>query len=316
MNHERDVVEMSIIHSETLTPAVTSSRLSSVYQTIRAYITLTKPRIMLLLVFTAYCAMAVAAGRLPGFGLTVATLSGLALASGGAAAINMWYDRDIDPIMHRTAGRPLPTGLVTPKQVLLFGILLGVASFVELAAFVNLTSALLAVAGYVYYAVIYTMLLKRRTPQNIVVGGGAGGFPPLVGWAAVAGHLAWPAFALFGIIFLWTPGHFWALALYKNDDYKRAHIPMMPVVRGPKSTKNQMVIYTVLLMVLSIGLYFSGLVGGLYLWTAILLGVMFLVSNIVLKFQDDDKLIWAKRTFICSLIYLPVVFVAMIPHLF
>jgi heme o synthase len=304
------------MQSEILAPAVTSSRLSIVYQTIRAYIILTKPRIMLLLVFTAYCAMAVAQGRLPGLGLTVATLFGLALASGGAAAINMWYDRDIDPIMHRTAGRPLPTGVVTPLQTLLYGILLGVLAFVDLALFVNMAAALLAVAGYVYYAVIYTMLLKRRTPQNIVVGGGAGGFPPLVGWAAVAGHLAWPAIVMFGIIFLWTPGHFWALALYKNDDYKRAHIPMMPVVRGPQSTKRQMVVYTVLLLALSISLYFSGRVGALYLLSAILLGAIFLASNIVLKFQDDDKQIWAKRTFICSLIYLPIVFVAMIPHLF
>ncbi len=304
------------MRTEPLAPAVSSSRLSSVYLAIRAYITLTKPRIMLLLVFTAYCAMAVAQGRLPGLGLTVATLIGLAFAAGGAAAINMWYDRDIDPIMHRTAGRPLPTGVVTPNQALCFGIGLGIASFVELSIFVNFASAWLAVAGYIYYAVIYTMLLKRRTPQNIVIGGGAGGFPPLVGWAAVAGHLSFAAIALFGIIFLWTPGHFWALALYKNDDYKRAHIPMMPVVRGPQSTKRQMVAYTVLLLALSIALYFSGYVGELYLWTSTLLGVIFLVSNIILKFQPDDKLVWAKRTFVCSLIYLPIVFVAMIPHLF
>lgn len=270
---------------------------------------------MLLLVFTAYCAMAVAQGRLPHLGLTVATIVGLALAAGGAAAINMWYDRDIDPIMHRTAGRPLPMGVVKPGQALIFGLLLGVMSFIELSLTVNYLAAWLAIAGYVYYGVIYTMLLKRRTPQNIVIGGGAGGFPMLVGWAAVTGQLSLVAIALFGIVFLWTPGHFWALALYKNADYTRAKIPMMPVVRGARVTKNQMVIYTVLLLILSIALNLTHRLGPLYLLAAVILGGLFLFSNIMLRFEDDKKYVWAKRTFLCSLIYLPVLFVAMIPHL-
>ncbi len=314
-NYWRDVWTLSIIRSESVIPAVSSSQASGAFQTARAYFELTKPRIALLLVFTAYCAMAVAAGRLPGLPLTSEALLGLALSAGGAAAINMWYDRDIDPVMHRTAARPLPMGVIKPTQALIFGLVLGMCSFVELALLVNGVAAFLAFSGYIYYAVVYTMLLKRRTPQNIVIGGGAGGFPVLVGWAAVTGNLNWVALALFGIVFLWTPSHFWALALYKNDDYKRANIPMMPVVRGPQSTKRQMITYTVLLFVLSIALYFSHRVGILYLWIAIPLGLMFLLANVNLKFEADTESVWAKRTFLSSLIYLPIIFVAMIPHL-
>lgn len=276
------------------------------------YVTLTKPRIMVLLLFTEYAAMVVASKGLPGLRVTVFGLLGLMLSTGGAAALNMWYDRDIDVLMERTKGRPIPAGRVSPVGALAFGLVLLVLSFAVLGFGLNWFSAWLAVAGFIYYVVIYTMWLKRRTPQNIVIGGGAGAFPPLVGWSVVTGHLAWPAVLMFLVIFLWTPPHFWALALYKHDDYKRAHIPMMPVVRGAKTTKWQSLVYTVLLLASSILLYYTHAVGLVYLAAAILLGVGFVIYTAMSLLEKSPNLIWAKRTFKFSLIYLSVLFVVMI----
>ena len=237
------------------------SSVNRMFKTVISYVELTKPKIQIMLLFTAYCAMLVAEHGMPGWRLTFEALFGLALSGAGSAAVNMWYDRDIDAIMNRTAGRPIPKGSVGGNSALVFGVILIVISFVWLFTLVNPMAAYLALGGAIYYAVIYTMWLKRCTPQNIVIGGGAGAFPPLVGWAAVTGHIGIAAIIMFAIIFFWTPPHFWALALYKNDDYVRAGIPMMPVVRGPKCTKQQSVVYSVILTITAVSLYLTGDVG-------------------------------------------------------
>jgi protoheme IX farnesyltransferase len=277
-----------------------------------AYLELTKPKIQIMLLFTAYCAMIVAHHGFPGWATTLATLFGLALSTGGSAAINMWYDRDIDAIMGRTSQRPIPTGRVSANRALGFGLLLIVLSFVSLDYFVNPLTAWLSVSGAFYYAVIYTMWLKRRTPENIVIGGGAGSFPPLVGWAAMTGHLGIASVIMFLIIFLWTPPHFWALALYKNSDYVKANIPMMPVIKGPRSTKVQSIIYAVLLFAVSLLLPLTGAVGIAYTIIAAVAGAVFLAFTVMSYREPATEFKWAKRTFLISLAYLPVVFLFMV----
>jgi heme o synthase len=277
-----------------------------------AYLALTKPRIIVLLLVTALCAMVVAQGGLPPLGVTLWTLVGLGLSCGSANAVNMWYDRDIDQVMTRTQSRPLPTGVLRPADALAFGIVGQVVSALLLAAFVGRLAALLSVLGYVYYVGIYTLWLKRRTPQNIVIGGGAGAFPPLVGWAAVTGHLGWAPWLMFLIVFLWTPPHFWALALYRQDDYRRAKIPMMPVVRGERATKWQSLAYAVLLVAASVALYLTHVVGVVYLVLALALGVGFVAVNLRMLAERLPDVTWAKRSFHFSLAYLTVVFAAMV----
>lgn len=289
--------------------ALASSRRVEV---IKGFFELTKPRIMVLLLFTGYSAMIVAAHGLPKLSTTLIAMIGLALSTGGSAAINMWYDRDVDQQMTRTRRRPIPAGVVKDSHALVFGIVLGVASVVFLAVFSNPLTAILSGIGYFYYAIIYTMWLKRTTPQNIVVGGGAGAFPPLIGWAAVTGILSWPAILMFLIIFLWTPPHFWALALYKNEDYTRANIPMMPVVRGARVTKIQSLLYAIALTVVSVLLYFTHVVGMIYLVVALALGIIFTAYNVRLLFEPATEFVWARKTFKVSLVYLMLVFVAMI----
>ncbi|MDA8344567.1 MAG: heme o synthase [Thermaerobacter sp.] len=276
------------------------------------YAQLTKPRIILLLVITAYCAMVVAAHGLPPFLLSLYTLLGLALSAGGAHAVNMWYDRDIDAVMARTNDRPVPQGKIPAVRSLYFGISLMGVSLVLLLATVNLLTALLALGGFLYYVLIYTMWLKRSTPQNIVIGGGAGAFPPLIGWAAVTGQIGLAAVLMFLIIFLWTPPHFWALALYRQDDYRRAGVPMMPVVRGERSTKVQMISYAALLLIASAALYFTGVVGAAYLGIALALSIGFLVMTGLLLREHAPETTFARRTFGYSLLYLTVLFAAMV----
>jgi protoheme IX farnesyltransferase len=279
---------------------------------VRDYLALTKPRIVLLLMVTAYCAMVVAQGGLPAPGLTVWTLLGLGLSAGGANAINMWYDRDIDRVMARTRGRPLPQGRLSPAAALRFGIACGVISLVLLAWTVGPLAAALALAGYAYYVLVYTVWLKRRTPLNIVIGGAAGSFPPLVGWAAVTGHLSVAAWLMFAIIFLWTPPHFWTLALYKQDDYRRAGIPMLPVARGGRETRRQSLLYALSLLAASVGLYFTGTVGPLYLMAALVLGGSFVAYLVALTLSPEGETLWAKRSFRFSLVYLAGLFGAMV----
>ncbi|WP_462409401.1 heme o synthase [Neobacillus sp. Marseille-QA0830] len=288
------------------------SLLTRLTQTISVYIEVTKPKILFMLSFTSLCAAIVAQRGMPSLDVTLAMLLSASLSAGGSAAINMWYDRDIDHIMERTAKRPLPLGLIQPTSVLRFGLVLGVLSVVIAFLFVNPFTAFLNAAGYFYYAVIYTMWLKRRTPQNIVIGGGAGAFPILIGWSSVTNSLDLTAWLMFMVIFLWTPPHSWALALYKNEEYTKAGIPMMPVVIGPRGTKIQSLIYMVLLFVCSIVLYVQGNFNSIYLAGAVIFNSALLYCTIRMWKEEDHRFFWAKRTFICSLFYILGVFSTMV----
>ena len=280
-------------------------------QVLHDYLMLTKPRIVILLLITGFAAMWVAAGGPPPFGLTLVTLFGLALSCGAANAINMWFDRDIDAVMARTQRRPLPAGRLTPEQALRFGVVTGVLSFLVLAA-VNLLTALLATAGLLFYVLVYTMWLKRSTVHNIVIGGAAGAAPPLVGWAAVTGRVDWAAVIMFLVVFMWTPPHFWALALFRGEDYARAGVPMLPVVRGERVAKWQILLYSALLIPSGALLYWTGTVGVAYLVTALALGGAMLVASVALLRERMPQLGWAHRTFRWSLYYLAIIFLAMV----
>jgi len=279
-----------------------------------AYVALTKPRIIELLLITTLPTMVVAKRGLPSLGLMVATLAGGALAAGGANAINMFVDRDIDRLMRRTQGRPLVTGTVTPRAALTFAIVLEVAAFFELWLVVNALSAVLAVSATAFYVFVYTMWLKRRSSQNIVVGGAAGAVPVLVGWAAVTDHLAWPPVILFAVIFIWTPPHFWALAVRYRGDYAAADVPMLPVVATMRRTTRSIFVYTVLLV--AVTLVFSPVahMGILYTAAAAVLGAVFLgmAGRLWIRARGDratDR--DAMRLFGYSITYLTVLFVAM-----
>ncbi len=276
---------------------------------LRAYVALTKPRIIELLLVTTVPTMVIAQRGLPDLGLVLATLWGGSLAAGSANAINNYVDRDIDELMVRTAHRPLPKHSVDPAPALRFGIILGVASFVWLVATVNTLSALLAVAAILFYVFVYTLGLKRRSPQNIVIGGAAGCVPVLVGWAAVTGEVGLPALLLFAIVFAWTPPHFWALALKYREDYARAGVPMLPVVRGVAETGRQILLYSVLLV--SITLMFGpvGQMGMLYLTAALGLGAIFIYLAWQLLRSTTEQT--AMRLFRFSITYLGLLFTAM-----
>jgi protoheme IX farnesyltransferase len=264
---------------------------------------------MVLLLLTAAGGMFVGAGGVPSAGLLTATLGGLALASGGASALNHVLDRDIDVHMRRTDRRPVAAGRVTPERALEFGVALSALSFVVLASFVNVLAALLAVAGNLFYVVVYTRYLKRSTPQNIVIGGAAGAVPPLVGWAAATGNLTLPALFLFLIVFYWTPPHFWALALLIRRDYEAARIPMLPVVKGEAETARSIVRYTVVLIAVSMLPVIWKTVGWLYLGAAVGLGTAFLILALSLRRETTPAR--ARRLFSFSLAYLALLFVAM-----
>jgi heme o synthase len=273
------------------------------------YAELTKPGIMLLILTTALGAMLFAADGWPGMRLTLVTLAGLALSAGGGAALNHLLDRDLDGAMQRTARRPIPAGRVSPRSALVFGCALMAASFLLLAAEINLLTAGLALGGALVYVLVYTLWLKRRTPQNIVIGGSAGAIPPLVGWAAVTGHVGVPALFMFAIIFYWTPPHFWSLALLAKADYARASIPMLPVVRGERETARQILLYTLLLVGVSLLPFAAGSFGWLYLACALLLGGAFLVLAVRLV-RDSSSRIAARQAFLYSLLYLALMFLA------
>ncbi len=275
---------------------------------------LTKPRIIELLLVTTLPTMIVAKRGLPSVGLMVATLVGGALAAGGANAINMFVDRDIDQVMHRTRNRPLVTGAVTPQAALIFAISLEVVAFVELWLAVNLLSAVLAVSATAFYVFVYTLWLKRRSSQNIVIGGAAGAVPVLVGWSAVTGSLSWTPVVLFAIIFIWTPPHFWALAVKYRDDYDAAHVPMLPAVATLRRTSREILLYTVLLVAVS--LFFAGIadMGALYVVVAAVLGAGFLLmAGRLWQLARHDRATGrdAMRLFSYSITYLTVLFVAM-----
>ena len=277
---------------------------------LRAYLALTKPRVIELLLVTTVPAMVLAARGAPPLWLVAVTLIGGFLASGGAGAINCYIDRDIDEIMARTRRRPLPQGIVSPRRALLFGIALGCASFVLFATLVNLLSALLAIAGLLFYVFVYSLWLKRSTPQNIVIGGAAGAIPPVIGWAAVTGHISVAPLILFAIIFVWTPPHFWSLALRFEDEYAAAGVPMLPVVRGDDETRKQIFLYSVLLVPVSLLLVPDGAMGLVYLVLAALLGAWFVLQ--ALRLWRDPEHRSPMRLFAYSITYLALLFGAMV----
>jgi heme o synthase len=277
-----------------------------------AYLQLMKPRIVILLLITGYAAMWVAYGGLPPLGVTFWTMLGLTLSCGGANAVNMWFDRDIDAVMSRTRQRPVPSGRLLPEQALAFGVGCGIVSTLLLAVAVNVPAALLSLGGYLFYTCIYTMLLKRSTAQNIVIGGAAGAVPPLVGWAAITGDLSWSAMVMFLIVFLWTPPHFWALALFRNEDYRRAGVPMLPVVAGEHETKRQSLWYTVVLLPVSLLLYPLGSVGLLYFAAALALGAGFIYYATRQYYARNGDQRPSHLLFGYSLLYLGLLFLAMV----
>jgi protoheme IX farnesyltransferase len=275
----------------------------------RDYVTLTKPRIMVLLLLTGACGAAVGARGHPSAGLLTITLLGLGLACGGAAALNHVLDRDIDRLMGpRTAARPVASGRLAAPRALEFGLALSAASFTLLAATANLLTALLALVGNLFYVLVYTGYLKRRGPQNIVLGGAAGAVPPLVGYAAATGSVAVPALWLFAIVCLWTPPHFWALALLLKDHYARAGVPMLPVVKGDDATRRRIVGYTLVLVVATVVPVATGTFGFVYLGAALLLGGLFLVLAVSLSRAPTRR--GAAALFHYSLLYLALLFVA------
>jgi len=276
----------------------------------RDYVTLTKPRVMSLLLLTGGAAVFVGAGGVPGWDVFALTMVGLALACGGSAALNHYLDRDIDPLMgERTARRPVASGRVAPYLALEFGVALSAVSFVLLDSLVNLPTALLALAGNLFYVLVYTRWLKRTTPQNIVIGGAAGAVPPLVGYAGAAGHLGWAALVMFGIVFLWTPPHFWALALMIREHYANARVPMLPVVRGDRETARQIAWYTVALVAATLLPVAFGVFGLVYAVPAALLGIVFVWA--ALRLWQETTKGRAVALFHYSLLYLALLFVAM-----
>jgi heme o synthase len=279
------------------------------------YISLTKPRIMLLLLITELGAMISAARGWPGTSLTLAALAGGALSAGGAAAVNCWFDRDIDAVMARTCTRPVPSGRIQPASALTFGVVLAALGFILLAMATNLLAATLALAGGLFYVFVYTIWLKRSTRQNIVIGGAAGAFPPLVGWAVVTGAITPPALALFAVIFFWTPPHFWSLALLLRRQYRAVGVPMLPVVASDREARRSIVAYSVVLLAFSLvpGIWFgpwytvgAAILSGAFLWMAV-------------RGLTTEGVAWASRLFHFSLVYLGLVFglaavAAVLPH--
>jgi protoheme IX farnesyltransferase len=279
---------------------------------VRDYFDLLKPRVMSLVVFTGAVGVLIAPGHLHPLAAALAVLA-IALGSGAAGAINMWYERDLDAVMTRTRHRPLPAGRVAPDDALGLGVLLSIFSVLLMAVSTNYVAAALLAAAILFYVFVYTIWLKRRTPQNIVIGGAAGAFPPMIGWAAVAGDVSAAGIALFLLIFLWTPPHFWALALYRSDDYRRAGVPMLPVVAGARDTKRQMLVYTLVLVPVALMPTLLGTVGWLYGGAALALGLAFVGHAVAVWRAADDEGGHgpARRMFRFSLIYLSVLFAAL-----
>ncbi|HXP74297.1 MAG TPA: heme o synthase [Stellaceae bacterium] len=269
------------------------------------YAALLKPRVMSLVVFTGFVGLHLAPGHLHPVLAAVSVLC-IAVGAGASGAINMWYDRDIDALMSRTANRPLPAGRMAPGDALGFGCFLAATSVVLMGLAINLIAAALLAATIAFYVFVYTMWLKRRTPQNIVIGGAAGALPPIVGWAAATGDVAPAALALFALIFFWTPPHFWALALYRAGDYAKAGVPMLPVVAGPRATKRQMLLYTLVLWPCALAPYVLGVAGAVYAGAALALSAVF--TGLAVKVWLDPTHRSAKQMFGFSILYLFLLF--------
>jgi len=279
---------------------------------VKDYVDLLKPRVMSLVVFTGLVGVMIAPAHIHPFEAFLAVLA-IALGSGAAGAINMWYERDLDALMARTANRPLPAGRVAPDDALGLGVLLSIFSVLLMALATNFVAAALLTAAILFYVFVYTIWLKRRTPQNIVIGGAAGAFPPMIGWAAATGDVSAVGLSLFLLIFLWTPPHFWALALYRSDDYRRAGVPMLPVVAGPRETKRQMLIYTLLLVPVALAPTLLGSVGWLYGAVALAMSAAFIAQAVAVWHAPDDRRGHraARRMFKFSLLYLAILFAAL-----
>ena len=290
--------------AETAEPAETQHRFR-----VQDYAALLKPRVMSLVVFTAACGLILAPGTVA---LETAIIAIICVAAGAGAsgAINMWYDQDIDRVMTRTMYRPIPAGRMHPKEALLFGVLLSIGSVIVMLYWVNAAAAAMLTMTIFYYVFIYTMWLKRRTPQNIVIGGASGAFPPMIGWVAATGEIGLGSAALFAIIFLWTPPHSWALALFRRGDYAAADVPMMPVVVGEKSTKRQMLVYTVLMIIASLSPVALGVSGAFYGVIAAGLGVEF--WRRLWKVWKSDDVMTARPFFLFSIVYLFLIFLALL----
>jgi heme o synthase len=281
---------------------------AGVRQVVADYVTLTKPKVQTLLLLTTVATMLVAGS--PSFELIVLTCLGGYLSAGGAGAVNHWFDRDIDAQMARTADRPVPSGRVAPGAALAFGFVLAALSLLELSLCVNVTAALLSFSGFLGYVFVYTVWLKRRTPQNIVIGGAAGAVPPLVGWAAVRGTVGGTAVLLFAIVFFWTPPHFWALSLLMKNEYAKVGVPMLPVVRGEAETRRQILLYSVLLYAVTQLPFCAGGFGVIYLVASLLLGGAFIGGAVLLQRRADRRS--ALKLYLFSLLYLALLFCAMV----
>ena len=281
--------------------------------TISDFFNLLKPRVMTLVIFTGICGMVLA----PGFWdmhpfLMVIAILALSIGAGASGAVNMWYDRDIDAIMIRTQKRPIPAGKIPAAEGLAFALILCLFSVMVMGLAVNWIAASILAFAIVFYAVVYTMWLKRSTSQNIVIGGAAGAFPPMIGWAAVTGDISINSIILFAIIFFWTPPHFWALSLFANEDYKRANIPMLTVTHGDRVTKIQMIIYTLILFPLCLAPVYTGLAGTGYAIAAVILNGLFILSAIQTFKESDGRHIYARRMFGYSIFYLFAIFGALV----
>jgi heme o synthase len=288
-------------------PNPTAATRSVLPTVVRDYLTLTKPKVQSLLLFTTVTTMYVAGE--PSLGLIFLTCLGGALSAGGAGAINHVVDRDIDRTMARTADRPIAAGRISPRAGTIFGLTLASSSFLLMSLTINPLAASLSLSGFVGYVGVYTLWLKRRTPQNIVIGGAAGAVPPLVAWAAVTGELSGMAFYMFAIVFFWTPPHFWALSLLIKDDYARTGVPMLPVVRGEAETRRQIALYALALVAISLLPVVGGLLGIPYLAAALLLGGAFCVLALQLRANRQRRA--ALRLYLYSLVYLALLFTAM-----
>jgi protoheme IX farnesyltransferase len=275
---------------------------------VKDYIDLLKPRVMSLVVFTALCGLLMAPGSIHPI-LAISAILAIAVGAGAAGCLNMWWDRDIDAIMSRTQKRPIPSGRVDADSALAFGVILSLASLITMGVAIHWLAAGLLAITILFYVLVYTMWLKRWTPQNIVIGGASGAFPPMIGWAAVTGTVPIEAWILFGIIFLWTPPHFWALSLYNHEDYRLAKVPMLPVVAGSAATKRQIIFYSLALVILSMVPAFIGMTSWAYGSLAILLGAGFLALAWRVKRQDIAKP--AMQLFGYSIFYLFVLFLGM-----
>src|SRR5438552_4429218 len=304
------VLASRVSESEAYRPEAAGRPGRSRVQRVMDYVALTKPRIIVLLLVTAFASMLIAApGKISPW-LIFFTLAGGAMSAGSANAINQLLERDIDALMSRTRRRPIPAGRVSPPYAFAFAVLLGMVAFVEMAVLVNLLAALLSLAALLFYVFVYTVWLKRSTPQNIVIGGAAGAVPPLVGWAAATGHVSLTAILLFVLVFLWTPPHFWALALFRRYDYARAHVPMLPVVAGEGETRRQIVIYSVVLVLVTLLLHQVGRMGLIYLLSAGALGAVFVA--LAVRLQRQQTAVAAVKLFTYSILYLGLLFAAMV----